>query len=145
MRSRGGEIWGMSKPTELTRRVCLGTLSHRLANGENMPMLAGTTPQTATANYYTFLPALSTLDPASTITVVSYLRLLTMPDSYPNPSAFKSISRAKTQFMYASSTSPPGSNQENAILTQHDQVSPKYPHSVESGLMGCPFSPTRRS
>lgn len=97
-----------------------------------MPTVASTAATTSTNNFFTYLPALSSTDAASPFTVVSYLRLLTMPADYPSTSSFKSISRAKTSFIYASSTFQPQNVAENAILTQHDQVSFSFP-SLERG------------
>lgn len=99
------------------------TISHRQSpGGENQPVIASTAATTSTNNFFTYLPALSSTDPASPYTVVSYLRLLSMPADYPTTSSFKSITRGKNSFIYASSTFQPQNAAENAILTQHDQV-----------------------
>lgn len=101
------------------------TITHRQSpNGEQQPLLAGPkNSATSTTKFFTYLPALSSTDLALPYTVVSYLRLLTMPADYPSSSTFKSIAREKTSFIYASSTFQPQNVAEDATLTQHDQVS----------------------
>ncbi|KAK4703774.1 hypothetical protein P7C70_g2437, partial [Phenoliferia sp. Uapishka_3] len=97
------------------------TLSHRNSPGEVMPVVASTASATETPAFFTFLPALSTSDAGSSFTVVSYIRLLSMPSGYPTTASANAITRGSMNFIYASSTVKPDNNAENAQLTQHDQ------------------------
>ncbi|ORY88319.1 hypothetical protein BCR35DRAFT_289209 [Leucosporidium creatinivorum] len=101
------------------------TISHRSSTGgEAQPVVASTASATSTASFYTFLPELSTNSSAS-YTAVSFLRLLEAPSNYPSTSSFKSLNRnGPNSFIYASSTVQPGSSEEGAVITQHNQASP---------------------
>lgn len=100
------------------------TITHRQSpNGEQQPLVSGpVNSATSTTRFYTYLPALSSTDLTLPYTVVSYLRLLTMPANYPSSSTFKNIARERTSFIYASSTKQPQNVAEDATITQHDQV-----------------------
>ena len=99
------------------------TLSHRNTPGEIMPVVASSASATSTDVFYTLLPALSTPDAGASYTVVSYLRLLAMPADYVTTSAMKTIARGPQNFIYASCSVKPASAAQDAVLTQHDQVS----------------------
>ena len=86
-----------------------------------MPMLTSTVPN-ATAQFYTFLPALSTSDDTTPTIRVSWLRLLAQPSSFMSPSQNKVIVRGPQSFIYASSTAAPANTAENAVFAQHDQA-----------------------
>lgn len=101
------------------------TLSHRTSTGEFQPVLASTVAATSTNVFYTLVPSLSTNSTNSPFTVVSYLRHLAAPANYVTTSAFGSISRAPTGFIYASSTIKPNDPAVGASLTQHNQVTAK--------------------
>lgn len=98
------------------------TLSHRTSTGEFQPVLASTVAATSTNVFYTLVPSLSTNSTNSPFTVVSYLRHLAAPANYVTTSAFGSISRAPTGFIYASSTIKPNDPAVGASLTQHNQA-----------------------
>lgn len=99
------------------------TISHRQSPaGESEP-----TSLTNTDQFFTFLPALSSTQTSTdSYTVVSYVRLLAPPSTYMTSSNFKTLSRAKTSFIFASSTVQPQNPAVTATLTQHDQVSPFF-------------------
>ncbi|KAK4704881.1 hypothetical protein P7C70_g1329, partial [Phenoliferia sp. Uapishka_3] len=111
------------------------TLSHRRSSGEVMPTVASTSNATGTSSFFTFLPALSTSDPTSAFTAVSYIRLLTMPSNYPTTATANAITRGPTSFIYASSTVAPTGKAEDAVLTQHNQA-----HSTTSLDLSTPIA-----
>lgn len=99
------------------------TLSHRNpTGGEAQPVLAGPADSaTATEEFYTFLPHLSS-NTTDSYTAVSWIRPLMMPANYPGKSPNINLARVATEFIYASSSVPPGNPAQNAVLTQHNQV-----------------------
>lgn len=114
-------------------------LSHREATGPTMPKVSSTAPDTMTTSFYTFLPQLSTSDPTSPYTSVSYLRPLIMPPNYPSLSSFKNLMKVKTGFIYASSSHRPASDAPDGPIGKHDEVSsssqtPKRRHAHSTDL-----------
>lgn len=97
------------------------TLSHRDASGEVEPLVASTAAATSTSAFYTIIPSLSS-DGTSSYTAVTFLRLLTIPSTYPSNSTRLSLSRSMTSFIYASCSVNPQSTAETATLKQYDQV-----------------------
>ncbi|KAK4698495.1 hypothetical protein P7C70_g7780, partial [Phenoliferia sp. Uapishka_3] len=97
-------------------------LSHRNAPGHVMPSPASADPKLDTANFFTLVPALTTTDPGSAFTSVSFVRLLAMPSNYPSTSPHKDITPASTSICYASSSNRPATNTEDATITQHNQA-----------------------
>lgn len=98
------------------------TLSHRQAPGHTPPMVTSPDPALSTNTFFTVIPALTTTDPASPFTVLTFVRLLKEADNYPSTSPHKEIMRDPTSFIYASSSHRPPSAAQDAPLAKHDQV-----------------------
>ena len=98
------------------------TLSHRQAPGHVPPTVVTTVPALATPNFFTIVPALTTSDPTSTFTVLSFVRLLKMPPDYPGASIHREIEKQSTSVIYASSSKRPATNAQDAPISKHDQV-----------------------
>lgn len=98
------------------------SLSHREATGHVPPVDTSNSPDTSTTTFFTLLPSLSTSDPDSPYTAVSWLRLLARPDHYPSTSSYADFGKSAINFVYASSSIRPGSAAENAPIAKHDQA-----------------------
>ncbi|KAK4704668.1 hypothetical protein P7C70_g1538, partial [Phenoliferia sp. Uapishka_3] len=114
-------MWPTFTGSPATDPATSWVLSHRNAPGHVMPTVASADASLATSNFYTLLPALSTTDPSSAFTAVSFVRLLEMPSNYPSTSPHKSITQTSTSVCYASSSDRPPTTTQDATITQHNQ------------------------
>ncbi|GAA6007570.1 hypothetical protein JCM10207_006390 [Rhodosporidiobolus poonsookiae] len=110
------------------------TISHRLPNtqapgGHGMPMLASEDASTGSAAFLTLVPALTTSEADSPFSSVAWVGALQPGSSYPAPEGVAAnLAAEQTSFVYASSTTSPGSADEGeARIGMHDQ-----PHGTTS-------------
>ncbi|KAM0754929.1 hypothetical protein T439DRAFT_377331 [Meredithblackwellia eburnea MCA 4105] len=97
-------------------------LSHRQADGHVQPRPPSSDPTLSTSKYFTLVPSLTTLDPRSPFTVVSFTRPLTMPSDYPGTGTAKELKKDSTPFIYASSSVRPANASEDSPIGKHDQA-----------------------
>lgn len=126
-------------PGANTPAVAAWTLSHRDATGERMPMIASSAAASSTASFYTFLPAFSSNN-SSPGTAIVFIRPLA-PQNYVTTSPNTVISRGMQSFIFASSSIPPNSMSEDAIISQHDQVSSSLPSLLNRIALRCLLDP----
>lgn len=98
------------------------TLSHRAAFGMKQPVVASTDAASSSAALFSYLPELSTTDPASPFTVITYLRPLFFASGL-SASTFQPLQPIPTDFIYASGSKSPGNSAESTSFSYHDQVS----------------------
>lgn len=97
------------------------TLSHRAAFGMKQPVVASTDAASSSAALFSYLPELSTTDPASPFTVITYLRPLFFASGL-SASTFQPLQPIPTDFIYASGSKSPGNSAESTSFSYHDQA-----------------------